>query len=212
MNVVCTCFLSQCWGLESQLVVTSPCSCYAVAAPECVSCTECPALVPTGEPTHGLPVWCVAGWVLRATYACCCGTKIISNNGLGDVLVVQDQNQHRVQPTVNWAKLPFTGIFTATPRMPLSFSWRWNFLRIVEFQWFFTALSVLPGSSFAICAQWFPCRLCASNSTFSSTLVHGSLRISGFKWLCHLSRHCLPLRPGMVSAMRDHPRGPYLRT
>lgn len=30
----------------------------------------------------------------------------------------------------------------------------------------------------------------------SSSSVHLSLRMSGFKWLCHLSRHCLPILPG----------------
>ena len=29
----------------------------------------------------------------------------------------------------------------------------------------------------------------------SSAVVHGSLRMAGSSWLCHLSRHCLPVRP-----------------
>jgi len=36
--------------------------------------------------------------------------------------------------------------------------------------------------------------------------------MSGFKWLCHLSRHCLPMRPGRLAAILDHLRGPSLRT
>jgi len=29
----------------------------------------------------------------------------------------------------------------------------------------------------------------------SSSPVHGSLRMDGSSWLCHRSRHCLPVRP-----------------
>jgi len=36
---------------------------------------------------------------------------------------------------------------------PLNLSSRCNFLLMEEFQWFFTALSVLPGNNLAICAQ-----------------------------------------------------------
>lgn len=71
------------------------------------------------------------------------------------------------------------------------------FLLIVEFQWFLIALSVLkckrsnmysnlPGSSFAISAHLFPSRWCASNIFLSSSGVHASFLMSGFKWLCHL--------------------------
>merc|ERR1719456_1019901 len=46
----------------------------------------------------------------------------------------------------------------------------------------------------------------------SSSAVQGVLRMSGFKWLCHLSRHCLPMRPGKLAVILDHLRGPDLRT
>lgn len=36
----------------------------------------------------------------------------------------------------------------------------------------------------------------------SSSRVHLSLEISGLRWLCHLSLHCLPIRPGNCLAMK----------
>ena len=51
-------------------------------------------------------------------------------------------------------------------------------------------LSVRPGRSFAISAQRLPSILCALRMTSSSSAVHASLQIDGFRWLCHRSRHC----------------------
>ena len=84
--------------------------------------------------------------------------------------------------------------------------------RIVEFQWFLTELSVRPGNSFAISAHLFPNVACASRIIRSSSCVHGSFLMPGCKWLCHRSRHCLPIRPFKCPAINDHRFGPYLLT
>lgn len=76
------------------------------------------------------------------------------------------------------------------------FSMKWEaFFFIAEFQWFFIALSVLPLSCLVKWAHWFPRFLCSKNSNHSSLRAHYSLLMSGLRWLCHLSRHCLPIRP-----------------
>ena len=36
--------------------------------------------------------------------------------------------------------------------------------------------------------------------------------MSGLRWLCHLSRHCLPMRPGRFDAINDHFFAPYFPT
>ena len=51
--------------------------------------------------------------------------------------------------------------------------------RIVEFQWFFTALSVRPGRSFAISAHLFPILPWRSWMEASSSSVQGDLLIPG---------------------------------
>jgi hypothetical protein len=38
----------------------------------------------------------------------------------------------------------------------------------------------------------------------SSSAVHESFLMSGLRWLCHRSRHCLPLRPGRCRAICAH--------
>mmetsp|Transcript_59439 Transcript_59439/g.140053 ORF Transcript_59439/g.140053 Transcript_59439/m.140053 type:complete len:344 (+) Transcript_59439:547-1578(+) len=76
--------------------------------------------------------------------------------------------------------------------------------RSVEFQRFLIALSVLPGRSFAISAQRFSNRPCASISSASSSADHLSFLTFGSSWLCHRSRICLPLRPGRWTASADH--------
>lgn len=86
------------------------------------------------------------------------------------------------------------------------------FRLIVLFQWFLMALSVRPGKSFAILAHWFPTRLCASTMTLSSSSVQAVFFMPGFRWLCHLSRHCLPILPLRCRAMSVHFFGPYLST
>ena len=60
------------------------------------------------------------------------------------------------------------------------------FLRMDEFQWFLMALSVRPCSSVAISAQRCPTSRHAVTMTRSSSSVHGSLLMSGERWLCHL--------------------------
>ena len=59
-----------------------------------------------------------------------------------------------------------------------------NFDVTDEFQWFFIALSVRPGSTLAISAHRFPNLWWASRMLRSSLSVHGALLICGFRWLC----------------------------
>lgn len=87
-----------------------------------------------------------------------------------------------------------------------------TFFFIVEFQWFFIELSVRPGNIFVIYAHLLPCAICARNKIHYYSNIHSDLRIEGFKWLCHLSRHCFPRRPGTNFAMNDHLWGPYFST
>lgn len=81
--------------------------------------------------------------------------------------------------------------------------------RIVEFQWFFIALSVRPGNNFAIFAHWFPHCWCAWKIILSSSPVQAVFLMLGFRWLCHRSRHCLPIRPFSCRAISVHFFGPY---
>merc|ERR1711998_427989 len=74
------------------------------------------------------------------------------------------------------------------------------------------ALSVLPGKSLAMYDHWFPYFVWASRMMRSSSAVHGVFRMSGLRWLCHLSRHCFPMRPGRLAAILDHFRGPFFCT
>jgi hypothetical protein len=71
----------------------------------------------------------------------------------------------------------------------------WDLFFMIEFQWFFMALSVLPFSILVKWAHWLPMLLCSRNSNHSSSSLHSVLLISGFRWLCHLSRHCFPTLP-----------------
>mmetsp|Transcript_8757 Transcript_8757/g.27184 ORF Transcript_8757/g.27184 Transcript_8757/m.27184 type:complete len:439 (-) Transcript_8757:648-1964(-) len=80
---------------------------------------------------------------------------------------------------------------------------RRSFRRIVAFQWFLIAFSVRPGRSFAISAHLFPIRAWPATRVRSSSASHSSRRISGLRWLCQRSRHCLPTRPRSDAAITD---------
>lgn len=54
--------------------------------------------------------------------------------------------------------------------------------------------------------------LWASIIAKSSSSVQRSFFMSGFRWLCHLSRHCFPILPGRYSAIFDQFLGPFLFT
>ena len=73
-----------------------------------------------------------------------------------------------------------------------------DFFFIAEFQWFFMALSVLPFNCLVKLAHWLPRFLWRRKRVHSSLILHYSLLISGFKWLCHLSLHCFPMRPELI--------------
>ena len=99
--------------------------------------------------------------------------------------------------------------FNRVPRVP---SMRESLRRMVAFQWFFTAFSVLPGIILAMSAHLLPICLWASIRSFSSSSSQASLLMSGRSWLCHRSRHCLPMRPGKCLAMTLQLPSPCSRT
>ena len=86
------------------------------------------------------------------------------------------------------------------------------FFFMVEFQWFFIELSVLPGSILVIYAHLLPWAVCAKKRVHSSWGIHSILRMLGLRWLCHRYRHCFPKRPSTNLAMKDHRCGPYFST
>ena len=81
---------------------------------------------------------------------------------------------------------------------------------IVLYQWFLIALSVRPGSNFAISAHRFPIRACSLLIISSSSTLQGLFLMEGSRWFNHLVRHCFPLRAGprccsaSFSAIVDH--------
>lgn len=70
-----------------------------------------------------------------------------------------------------------------------------NFFFIAEFQWFLMELSVLPLRYLVKFAHWLPRFLWRIKRSHSYILLHSSLLISGFRWLCHRYLHCLPILP-----------------
>ena len=87
-----------------------------------------------------------------------------------------------------------------------------SFHFMVELKWFLMWLSVLPGRNLAISAHLLPKSLWAFIMISSSLSVHFPLLMSGFKWLCHLSLHCLPILPGKWLEMTLQFLGPYFLT
>lgn len=74
-----------------------------------------------------------------------------------------------------------------------------SFAFIDECQWFFTALSVRPGSFSVILAHRLPYFACICMMISSSSDVHGLFLIAGLSWLCHL--HKEPTTRATVSHM-----------
>lgn len=70
----------------------------------------------------------------------------------------------------------------------------------------------LPFRRLAIKAHLLPSCACASMMIRSSSGVHPSLRTVGLNWLCHLSRHCLPIRPFKCEEINDQLCGPNFST
>lgn len=87
-----------------------------------------------------------------------------------------------------------------------------SFLCIEEFQWFLIELSVLPTIALAKSAHRFPWTLWWRKRSQSSSSLQGAFLISGLRWLCHLSLHCLPSLPGRLAAIEVHFSGPNLWT
>lgn len=87
-----------------------------------------------------------------------------------------------------------------------------NFLFMELFQWFFIVLSVLPSRIFAISAHLFSSYLWSINRIHSSSLLHSHFLIFGFRWLCHLSRHCFPILAGKYSEIIVHFYAPIFST
>ena len=55
--------------------------------------------------------------------------------------------------------------------------------------------------------SWF-----TKNKIHSSSSSQGVFLISGFRWLCHLSLHCFPMRSGKCCAIKVHFWGPFIWT
>ena len=89
-----------------------------------------------------------------------------------------------------------------------SFPCCWNFLWIVEYQWFLMSLSDRPGNCLAMFAHLFPWCSCKAIKIASSSSVHSPFLSSGSRWLTYRSRHCLPCLPGRWAAIFAHLR-PY---
>mmetsp|Transcript_31721 Transcript_31721/g.94279 ORF Transcript_31721/g.94279 Transcript_31721/m.94279 type:complete len:200 (+) Transcript_31721:537-1136(+) len=85
-------------------------------------------------------------------------------------------------------------------------------LRVAEFHRFLMALSVRPGMSLTISAHFVPCSATACRISRSSSSVKFSFFTSGERWLCQRSRHCLPLRSGISSAICAHCCVPFAPT
>mmetsp|Transcript_105987 Transcript_105987/g.306667 ORF Transcript_105987/g.306667 Transcript_105987/m.306667 type:complete len:369 (+) Transcript_105987:1648-2754(+) len=114
-------------------------------------------------------------------------------------------------PSTRWAsasRSALSAAWTLAAASWASFSavrcWAFWRRRVAEFQRFFTAFSERPGSSLAILVHELPHLDCASTSTASSSSVQPPFLSDGSRWLNHLSLHCLPMRPGMRSAISDH--------
>ena len=86
-----------------------------------------------------------------------------------------------------------------------------RFLRF-ELYLFFTALSVRPSTPLAISHHLFPCFRWSLTIAMSSSIVHLRLTTFGSRWLCHLSRHCLPMRLGRFLAICVQFRAPHFLT
>ena len=82
--------------------------------------------------------------------------------------------------------------------------WYLSTRRMVEYQRFLMLLSVRPGSSRAISLHLVPTVLSACTMRWSSSALQCSLFTSGLSRLCHLSLHCLGVRPGTSAPMVSH--------
>lgn len=83
-----------------------------------------------------------------------------------------------------------------------------SFLFMQLFQWFLSALSVLPSSYAEMIDHLLSTLRCSMKRTHSSSLVQLPFFIFGFKWLCHRSRHAFPSLVGRYSAIIVHLFGP----
>ena len=83
--------------------------------------------------------------------------------------------------TVTWAVR-----LRAGESPPSSLSCCRRMRRIREFQWFLIALSVRPGSIWAILAHLVPICCTSSMISWSSSSVSSPLLTEGHTWLCHL--------------------------
>jgi hypothetical protein len=88
------------------------------------------------------------------------------------------------------------------------FAYLFNF----ELNRFLIALSVRPVKNLAISHHLLPICPCISRIILSSSWVHFSFLMFGSKWLCHLSRHYLPILPGRAWATALQFLGPLSTT
>ena len=93
-------------------------------------------------------------------------------------------------------------LFLSLPSCARSLANWGSFRRLLRFELkrFLMALSVRPSTYLAMSHQRLPCTKCSFTISMSSSMVHLRFVIFGSKWLCHLSRHCFPIRPGRLLA------------
>ena len=107
-----------------------------------------------------------------------------------------------------------SSLYVSLFRCRKSFANLGSFKRFLRFELkrFFTALSVRPSTPFAISHHRFPYLWWSLIIAMSSSAVHLRLTTFGSKWLCHLSRHCLPIRLGRFFAICVQFLAPYFFT
>mmetsp|Transcript_22589 Transcript_22589/g.68896 ORF Transcript_22589/g.68896 Transcript_22589/m.68896 type:complete len:240 (+) Transcript_22589:1508-2227(+) len=74
------------------------------------------------------------------------------------------------------------------------------------------ALSVRPGNRLTISDHLLPSSATPSAIKRSSSSVHSPFVTAGHRWFAHRSRHCFPMRPGMLEAITDQRCGPNFST
>mmetsp|Transcript_83580 Transcript_83580/g.167403 ORF Transcript_83580/g.167403 Transcript_83580/m.167403 type:complete len:267 (-) Transcript_83580:292-1092(-) len=101
--------------------------------------------------------------------------------------------------------MPISMARRASPRLVRRVNWPAIFpWYIVLSHRLITAFVERPSKSFAIFSQLFPHLPCASTKIASSSPVQPPFFSDGSSWLNQRSRHCLPTRPWMWSAIASH--------
>lgn len=79
---------------------------------------------------------------------------------------------------------------------------------ILQFHWFLIVLSLRPGMNYEIADHFLPKALTQRARSQYSCIYQCDLVTPSRRWLCHLSRHCLPERLGRKLAISAQCTGP----